>query len=362
MYSIALLGFGTVGSGVDRLISENQALIRAQTGLDIRVKYILDQRTFQDPRVINGDHYDTILSDPEVVAVVEMLGGTSPAGEYSLAALRAGKNVITSNKAVVAEMGDELLTVARENGVRYLFEASVGGAIPCVNAITHAMVGNEITEITGILNGTTNYILTAMTQEGAGYEEALKEAQKRGYAEANPVNDVEGHDACRKICILAAMATGVLIPHEKVFCQGISRLTEWDIKDAAALGAKIKLIARYLKNPDGTFHLSVMPYAVLPDNPLYHVDGVENAVVIHGSATSRLTFMGPGAGSMPTASAVLSDIVDVLRHIPNQPRQPIFTRDLERFEPELTEEQLERTQAELGLPISQLQKRRFFAK
>ncbi len=360
MYHIALLGFGTVGSGVDAVISENKALIREQTGLDVNVKYILDLREFDDPRVVHD--YQIILNDPEIIAVAEMMGGVHPAYEFSADAIRAGKNVITSNKAVVAAYGPELLALARENGVRYLFEASVGGAIPCIRAITHSMAGNEILEIAGILNGTTNYILTAMTKDGTSYEDALKQAQALGYAEADPTADVEGHDACRKICILGAMATGVLVPFEKVMCQGISRLTEWDMQDAAKLGAKIKLIARYLKNADGSVYLSVGPFAVLPDSPLYHIDGVENAVVINGSASSRLTFLGPGAGSRPTASAVVSDILDILSCAGNQPKQRLWTRNAEIYEAEMSEDQIRITNETMGYPLSQLQQRRFFAK
>lgn len=360
MYQIALFGFGTVGSGVDRVISEHKELIQEQTGLDIQVKYILDLREFDDPRVVHD--VQIILDDPDICAVAEMMGGVHPAYDFSAAAIRAGKSVITSNKAVVAAYGPELLALAREHGVRYLFEASVGGAIPCIRAITHSMVGNEILEIAGILNGTTNYILTAMTKDGTSFEDALREAQRLGYAEADPTADVEGHDACRKICILGAMATGVLVPFEKVFCQGISRLTDWDMKDASEMGAKIKLIARYLRNEDGTIHLSVSPHAVLPENPLYHIDGVENAVVITGSASSRLTFLGPGAGSLPTASAVVSDIIDILSHIPNQPKQRLWTWGAELYEADLTEEQQAETNRQLGYTIGQLQQRRFFAK
>jgi len=360
MFHIALLGFGTVGSGVDRVITRNKELIREQTGLDINVKYILDLRDFDDARVVHD--YDIILSDPEILCVVEMMGGVHPAYEFSERAIRAGKSVVTSNKAVVAAYGPELLALSAEMGVRYLFEASVGGAIPCIRAITHSMCGNEITEIAGILNGTTNYILTAMSQNGTSYEDALKEAQRLGYAEADPTADVEGHDACRKICILGAMATGVLVPFEKVFCQGISRITEWDMKDAAEIGGKIKLVARYLRNEDGSVHLSVCPCAVLPASPLYHVDGVENAVVINGTASSRLTFLGPGAGSEPTASAVVSDIIDILSRHPHQPRQRLWARSAEIYEAELSEEQREATNRELGFPLSQLQQRRFFAR
>ncbi len=360
MLHIALLGFGTVGSGVDRVISENKALIREQTGLDVNVKYILDLRDFDDPRVVHD--YDIILSDPEIVAVAEMMGGVHPAYEFSAKAIEAGKNVVTSNKAVVAAYGPELLALAAEHHVRYLFEASVGGAIPCIRAITHSMVGNEITEIAGILNGTTNYILTAMSEGGTSYEDALAEAKRLGFAEADPTADVEGHDACRKICILGAMATGVLVPFEKVFCQGITRLTDWDMKDAATLGAKVKLVARFLANPDGSLHLSVQPFAVLPSSPLYHIDGVENAVAITGAASSRLTLQGPGAGSLPTASAVVSDILDILSFVGNQPAQRLWVRSAEAYEPEMTDEQKEETNRLLGFPISQLQQKRYFSK
>lgn len=364
MINIAILGFGVVGSGTAEVLTENKKLIEERLGCEYAIRYILDLREFPDSpfsSLVVHD-FNTILNDPEVTVVAEMMGGSHPAYDFTKACLEAGKHVVTSNKEVVSTFGVELCRIAAEHGVRYLFEASVGGAIPCIRAITHSMAGNEIVEICGILNGTTNYILTAMTKDGTPYDEALKQAQKLGYAEADPTADVEGHDACRKICILGAMATGVLVPFEKVFCQGISRLTEMDLKDAAEMGAKIKLIARFLSNPDGTVFLSVCPYAVLPENPLYHVDGVENAVVMTGSASSRLSFLGPGAGSRPTASAVVSDILDILANVGNQPKQRMWERNAEMYEAEMTPEQLELTNRELGYPIAQLQQRRFFAK
>ena len=243
-----------------------------------------------------------------------------------------------------------------------MFEASVGGAIPCIRTITHATLGNRIAEIAGILNGTTNYILTEMAQAGISYEKALAQAQSLGYAEADPSADVLGQDACRKICILCAMATGILVPFEAVRCIGITEITDEDTEAAAKLGAKIKLIARYLPNSDGSLYLAVEPYAVLPQSPLYYIDGVENALVITGSASSRLTFTGPGAGSLPTASAVVSDILDILSCIGNQPRQRLWTRDGSAYAVALSQAQAEETSRTLGYPVSTLSQKLHLSK
>ena len=234
MIHIALLGFGTVGSGVAEVLTENRALICDKTGLDLNVKYILDLRDFPDhplgDRVIHD--YNIILSDPEVTIVAEMMGGVHPAYDFSLAAIQAGKNVVTSNKAVVAEFGPELLAEATKHGVRYLFEASVGGGIPIIRPLTEQAAGNDIQEINGILNGTTNYILTEMFKNGTSFEEALLSAQRLGYAEADPSADVDGFDTCRKICILAAVAFGTLVPFNKVDTTGIRKVTLEDVKEA----------------------------------------------------------------------------------------------------------------------------------
>ncbi len=328
MINIALLGFGTIGSGTAEVLKVNAEACKAKAGDEINVKYILDLRDFPDSefgdRVVHD--FDIIVNDPEVKVVVEMMGGSHPAYEFSVAALKAGKSVVTSNKEVVANFGCELLALAKENNVRYLFEASVGGGIPIIRAMTESLAGNEICEINGILNGTTNYILTQMKTYGKTMAEALKEAQEKGYAEANPDADILGIDACRKICILSALAFGELVASDLVMTKGITEITTEDVEKAEANGQAIKLVARASKTPEGKLYMAVSPVAVNNDNPLSTVNDVFNAVLVRGNTLGDVMFYGAGAGSLPTASAVVADIIDICRCLDNQPAQQQWTK------------------------------------
>ena len=312
MINIALLGFGTIGGGVAGVLEKNGDMIAARLHDRLNIKYILDLREFPDSpyhdRIVHD--MNTIVSDPEVSVVVEMMGGVHPAVDFTEAALKAGKSVVTSNKAAVAARGPELLAIARENGVRYLFEASVGGGIPVIRPIIDDLASNEIICIRGILNGTTNYMLTKMTSEGASYADVLKEAQKLGYAEADPTADVEGFDAARKILILAALAYGKLIPLDRISVTGISGITKEDIAAAAAEGKKIKLIASVKKDGNGKILAKVAPEKVAPSSLLYSVDDVFNAVEVTGNMLGEAVFYGKGAGRDATAGAVVADIID----------------------------------------------------
>ena len=312
MINIAILGFGVVGSGIADVITTNQEEIKRKIGDNINVKYILDLREFPDSpfadRVVHD--YNIILNDPEISIVAEAMGGLHPAVDFTMQALKAKKSVVTSNKEVVAEAGDMLLKLAEENGVRYLFEASVGGGIPILRPLANCLASNKILEINGILNGTTNYILTQMIDFGKTFETALKEAQQKGYAEANPTADVEGIDACRKICILAAIAFGKLINPAEVSTKGISKIRLEDVKNAAEAGYAIKLIGQ-AKEIDGKMSVSVAPRLVAYSNLLSKVDDVFNGVLVTGNAVDDVLFIGRGAGKLPTASAVVADIIDI---------------------------------------------------
>ncbi len=353
MVKVALLGFGTVGSGVAEVLLTNGELIKSKTGIEFDVKYILDLREFPDhplgDRVVHD--INVILNDSEVSIVVEMMGGVHPAYDFSLAAIKAGKNVVTSNKAVVAAYGPELLKEASDRGLRYMFEASVGGGIPIIRPMTDLSAEDEITEIVGILNGTTNYILTAMKDEGTSFEEALATAQWMGYAEADPTADVDGFDSCRKICILAAVAFGNLVSYENVETVGIRHITADDIKKAEEKGAAIKLIARAVKADNGKVHISVKPYAVRRNNPLYAISDVFNGILVRGKISGDLMFYGKGAGKLPTAGAVVSDIIDIASRGENQPAQLIWTTDSSILLPTLPESLADATFADLGYPI-----------
>ena len=312
MVHIALLGFGTVGGGVAGVIDTNRKLIEEKLGDQIDIRYILDLREFPgnkyEKRIVHT--IDPILADPEVSVVAEMMGGVHPAADFTRMALEAGKSVVTSNKAVVADCGDELLALAKAKGVRYLFEASVGGGIPVLHPLVYDLADNEIVKIRGILNGTTNYILTEMTEKGAAYADVLKEAQKLGYAEADPTADVEGFDAARKIVILAALAWGKLATLEDVSIRGISAVTAEDIAAAKAEGCRIKLIGEAEKDENGKIVLSVSPRKVPLSALLASVNGVFNAVQITGNMLGDAVFYGRGAGRDATASAVVADILD----------------------------------------------------
>lgn len=352
MINVALLGFGTVGSGVAEVLTENHDLIKNKTGIDFVVKYILDLREFPDHPLADRVVHDinTILNDKEVSIVVEMMGGVHPAYDFSLAAIKAGKSVVTSNKAVVAEYGPELMEEAKKMGVRYLFEASVGGGIPIIRPLTELCAEDEVTEIVGILNGTTNYILTSMKNDGVTFEEALATAQWLGYAEADPSADVDGFDTCRKICILSAVAFGNLIPFENVNTIGIRNVTIDDIKKAEDDGYSVKLIARALKKDSGVY-LSVAPYAVRRGNPLYAISDVFNGILVKSKIAGDLMFYGKGAGKLPTAGAVVSDIIDIASRGDNQPSQYVWTKDVSLLISELSSEDKNSTSFELGYPI-----------
>ena len=353
MVSIALLGFGTVGSGVAEVLTENKELIKRRTGLDVDIKYILDLREFPEHPLGNRIVHDmsVILNDPEVSIVVEMMGGVHPAYDFSIAAIKAGKNVVTSNKAVVAAYGPELLREAAERGLRYLFEASVGGGIPIIRPLTDLSAENDITEIVGILNGTTNYILTAMKETGVTFEEALKNAQALGYAEADPTADVDGFDTCRKICILSAVAFGNLVSYEDVKTVGIRSVTLDDINNAEAEDGSVKLIARALKVGEKVM-ITVEPYVVTRSNPLYSISDVFNGILVKGQVCGELMFYGKGAGKLPTAGAVVSDILDIASRGNDQPPQSIWTNDASLLISTLPESVADTTINELGRPLN----------
>ena len=314
MINVAILGLGTVGGGTADLISSHKDTIAARVGDFINIKYILDIRDLSDspyaPLIVRD--FNVILEDAEVALVAETIGGLHPAYEFTKKALEAGKHVVTSNKELVATYGDELLAIAKEKGVSYLFEASVGGGIPVIRPLTVDLADNRIEAISGIMNGTTNYILTRMLEDGATFDAALAEAQKLGYAEADPTADIEGKDACRKICILAAVAHGVLAATDKVHTEGITAIRAEDVRAARAYGARIKLLGRALRQENGDFFMMVAPFFVPVANPLAHVDGVFNAITVKGSAVGDVMFYGPGAGALPTASAVVADILNAL--------------------------------------------------
>lgn len=316
MVQIAVLGYGTVGSGVVEVIDTNHESIKRKAGDEINIKYVLDLRDFPgDPvQEILVHDFETIINDPEVDIIVEVMGGLEPAYTFTRRALEAGKSVCTSNKELVAEHGVELLELARKNNINYLFEASCGGGIPIIRPLNSSLTADEIDEVTGILNGTTNYILTKMASDGSEFEEALKEAQNYGYAERNPEADVEGYDACRKIAILSSLAYGNHVRYEDIYTEGITKITAADIKYAVAMGTSIKLLATSRKMEEG-FYAMVSPVMISKKSPLYSVNGVFNAIFIHGNVLGDAMFYGSGAGKLPTASAVVSDVVDCAKHL-----------------------------------------------
>lgn len=311
------MGYGTVGSGVAEVISGNHDSIIKKSGkTDIKIKYILDLRDFPgDP---NEDKFikdfKIIENDPEVKVVVETMGGLRFAYDYVLRCLKAGKSVVTSNKELVAEKGAELLKVAKDNNLNFLFEASVGGGIPIIRPINQCLAANRIDEIAGILNGTTNFILTMMIDKGMKFEEALKLAQDNGYAEKDPTADVEGIDACRKICILAALCFGKHVYPNEVYTEGITKITLEDVKNAASWGGVIKLIARSKRIGENKISAMVSPAFVKNSSQLAGVNDVFNAILVRGNATGDVVFYGKGAGKLPTASAVVADVIDCALH------------------------------------------------
>ena len=310
MINIAVLGFGVVGSGVVEVIDGGGPSEKA--GDAITVKRILDLRDFDDTRVTND--YSNIVNDPEISIIVEAMGGLDPAFEYTKQAFMSGKYVVTSNKELVATHGAELIALARENGVCYMFEASVGGGIPIIRPLIQCLAADEITEITGILNGTTNYILSKMIHRGMSFEDALAKAQEKGYAERNPAADIEGHDSCRKIAILSSLCFGKQADYKTIPTEGITSITLEQVEEAAKEGYVIKLIASSHKESDGTITTKVAPTRLPKDHPLAGVEGVFNAILVTGSVTGDVMFYGRGAGKLPTASAVVADIVDIIRN------------------------------------------------
>ena len=316
MVNVAILGFGVVGSGVAEVLATNGPHIDQKVDDLIRLKYILDVRDFPDSPFADKVVHDfsVIENDPEVSIVVETIGGAKAALDFTRRALRAGKSVVTSNKELVAEHGCELLALAAEQGVSYLFEASVGGGIPILRPLNQCLAANEIEEITGILNGTTNYILTRMIRGGLSFDAALKEAQANGYAEQDPTADIEGHDACRKICILASLAFGRHIYPRQVPAEGITGVTLSDVAWAASCGKKLKLLGRAIRQADGRVCAYVSPHLVDVENPLAGVEDVFNAIAVKGNAIGDVMFYGRGAGKLPTASAVVADVIDAAKH------------------------------------------------
>ena len=314
MINVAILGYGTIGSGVYKIINDNNSHIARRAGEDIRVKYVLDLRDFPgDPveEVLVHD-VNVIIEDKEVDIVVEVMGGVEPAYTFVKRALEAGKSACSSNKELVAVHGAELLEIAAANKVNFFFEASVGGGIPIIRPLSECLTVDHIEEIEGIMNGTTNYILTKMEVEGADFDTVLKEAQDMGYAERNPEADIEGYDACRKIAILTSLAYEKQVDFEDIYTEGISKITTTDFDYMKKIGATIKLLGIARKDYHKTYSM-VAPFVLYPDNPLYSVKDVFNAILVKGDMLGEVMFYGKGAGSLPTASAVVSDVVDIIK-------------------------------------------------
>ncbi|MDD7337803.1 MAG: homoserine dehydrogenase [Ruminococcus sp.] len=315
---IAIMGYGTVGSGVAEVIANNhESIVKKSSQPELEVKYILDLRDFpgdvNEKKMIKD--FNIILNDPEVAVVVETMGGLHPAYEFVSSCLSAGKSVVTSNKELVAAKGDELLKIAKDKNVNFLFEASVGGGIPIIRPISQCLAANRIDEIAGILNGTTNFILTMMIDKNMSFEDALKLAQDNGYAEKDPTADVEGHDACRKICILAALCFGKHVYPKDVHTEGITKITLTDVEYVRSWGGVIKLIARASRVGEDKISAIVSPALVKNSSQLAGVNDVFNAILVRGDATGDVVFYGKGAGKLPTASAVVADILDCARHM-----------------------------------------------
>lgn len=315
MIQVAVMGYGTIGSGVVEVLEINKKSIEKRIQNEIEVKYVLDLRDFAgDPIESKIVHdYKTIVEDPEVEIVVETMGGVEPAYTFVKAMLEAGKNVTTSNKALVAAKGAELIALAKQKSVNFMFEASVGGGIPIIRPLNSCLTADQIEEISGIVNGTTNYMLTKMAEEGLEFDEVLKDAQEKGYAEKNPTADIEGYDACRKIAILTSLICGQQVDFEDIHTEGITKITATDIKYAKAMNCKIKLLATSRKTENG-YAAMVAPYLVPVVHPLHNVDGVFNAIFVHGNVLGDALFYGSGAGKLPTASAVVADIVEMAKH------------------------------------------------
>ena len=312
---IAILGYGTVGSGVFNVIRENNAIIEKRVGAPIEIKYVLDLRDFPgdpvEPYLVHD--YRTIIEDPEIDIIVEVMGGLKPAYDFVKEALLSGRSVCTSNKELVAAHGAELIAIARERSINFLFEASVGGGIPVIRQLMRSVTADEVEEVSGILNGTTNYMMTRMREDGISFDEALADAQANGFAERNPAADIEGYDACRKIAILTSLAYGQQVDYQDIYTEGITKISEADVAYAKAMKRGIKLIARsYQKN--GKVYAMVSPMMIRSKNPLYPVNGVFNAIMVRGNMLGEIMFYGMGAGKLPTASAVVSDVIDAAKH------------------------------------------------
>lgn len=314
MIKVALLGYGTIGSGVAEVLEKNKESIAKRAGDVIEVKYVLDLRDFPGDPVQEIVHdFEVIRADEEVQIVVEAMGGVEPAYTFAKQALLAGKHFATSNKALVAKHGAELIALAKEKNLNFMFEASVGGGIPIIRPLNCCLTADIVEEISGILNGTTNYMMTKMSEEGSEFADVLKDAQQKGYAEADPTADIEGHDACRKIAILTSLVCGQQVDFEEIHTEGITKISATDIKYAKKLGRKIKLLASsYQRN--GSYCAMVAPFMLDASHPLYSVNDVFNAVFVHGNMLGDAMFYGSGAGKLPTASAVVADIVDIARH------------------------------------------------
>lgn len=339
MIKVAVMGYGTIGSGVAEVLDQNKDVIERQAGQAVDLKYVLDLREFPDSPVAAKIIHDfkVIEQDEEIEIVVETMGGLNPAYPFVKACLTAGKHVVTSNKALVAAYGTELLEIAREKGVNFFFEASVGGGIPIIRPLYRCLMGERIEEITGILNGTTNFILTKMDKEGDSFEGALKEAQNLGYAERNPEADVEGHDTCRKIAILTAMATGREVNFEDIYTEGITKITDVDFKYAEKMGTSVKLFGTSRINGDKV-NAYVAPVMIGRDHPLYSVNDVYNGIMVKGNMLGTSMFYGSGAGKLPTASAVVADVIEAAQNLErnvkigwSRERQPVLPMDQASF-------------------------------
>ncbi len=317
MISVAIMGHGVVGSGVAEILTTHKQKLFASIGEEIYVKHILDLREFPDSPLADRftKDFNDILNDREVRVVVEVMGGLNPAYDFVKKCLKSGKSVVTSNKELVAAHGAELLQIAKDENVNFLFEASVGGGIPIIRPISQCLVANIVDEIAGILNGTTNFILTKMIEDGMQFDAALKLAQDLGFAERNPAADIEGHDACRKICILASLAFGKHVYPNFVHTEGITEITLEDVKYAEAYNCVIKLIGRVKRLDDGKIDIIVAPMFVPNKSQLANIDYEFNGIMVRGDCTGDVVFYGKGAGKLPTASAVVADVVDCCKHL-----------------------------------------------
>ena len=327
MVEIAIMGHGTVGSGVVEVLTRHEATITKRAKEEIRIKYILDLREFPDSPLADRftKSFDDIIGDSSIQIVVEVMGGLHPAYDYVKCCLEAGKSVVTSNKELVAAKGAELLRIARDQNVNFLFEASVGGGIPIIRPMSQCLAANDVVEVAGILNGTTNFILTKMINEQMPFEDALALAQKLGYAERNPAADIEGQDACRKICILASLAYGKHVYPDQIHTEGITNISLADVQYADAWGGVVKLIGEANLLLSGKLHSIVCPMFIPRDSQLANVDDVFNGIMVRGDATGDVVFYGKGAGKLPTASAVVADVIDCVKHL--KARKYLFWED-----------------------------------